>query len=311
MLRLQGQLDEHYTAASADELAAANRGRQAHPRNPGVHPGPPLPARRGHPLGRRPWRQLPPVGARPGARRGRVHRVLRRALHGRVGGRAHRRPPDRDPPRPQRRVLDGRHGRSRRGRGGVGRTVRGHRHRTGHPDHLHELLGRAEGVRRPKRRRRVHLHQRPGRARLGARQGPACGPGVGRRHGRRRQGAVLPGPAPRPQHRVGDGLRARRHAGVEPAARARRAHRGGVQGGHPSALEGPLLRAPALPARPRRSLPSGASRRHRRDAPRVPLRHLPDGRPRRLHRLHHPHGERGARRLRDRRRAPRSTSSTG
>ena len=103
--------------------------------------------------------------------RGRVHRVLRRALHGRVGRRAHRRPPDGDPPRPQRRLLDGRHGRPRRGGGGLGGAGRGHRHRAGHPDHLHELLGRAEGVRRPQRRRRVHLHQRPGRARLGARQG--------------------------------------------------------------------------------------------------------------------------------------------
>ena len=48
------------------------------------------------------------------------HRVLRRALHGRVGRRAHRRPPAGDPPRPQRRLLDGRHGRHRPGRGGVG-----------------------------------------------------------------------------------------------------------------------------------------------------------------------------------------------
>ena len=32
-----------------------------------LHPRPPLPARRGHPLGRRPRRQLPAVGAGPGA----------------------------------------------------------------------------------------------------------------------------------------------------------------------------------------------------------------------------------------------------
>ena len=108
--------------------------------------------------------------------RGRVHRVLRRALHGRVRRRAHRRPPAGDPPRPQRRLLDGRHGRPRRGGGGLGGPGRGHRHRAGHPDHLHELLGRPEGVRRPQRRRRVHLHQRPGHPRLGARA-RATGPG--------------------------------------------------------------------------------------------------------------------------------------
>ena len=85
-----------------------------------VHPRPPLPARRDHPLGRRPRRQLPAVGARPAATRGRLHRLLRRALHGRVGRHPHRRPPAGDPPRPQRRLLDGRHGRHRRGRGGVG-----------------------------------------------------------------------------------------------------------------------------------------------------------------------------------------------
>ena len=49
-----------------------------------------------------------------------VHRLLRRALHGRVGRRPHRRPPAGDPPRPQRRLLDGRHGRHRPGRGGLG-----------------------------------------------------------------------------------------------------------------------------------------------------------------------------------------------
>ena len=57
------------------------------------------------------------------------HRVLRRALHGRVGRRAHRRPPAGDPPRPQRRLLDGRHGRHRPGRGVLGRPRRRHRRR--------------------------------------------------------------------------------------------------------------------------------------------------------------------------------------
>ena len=63
------------------------------------------------------------------APRGRLHRLLRRALHGRVGRHPHRRPPAGDPARPQRRLLDGRHGRHRRGRGGLGGAGPGHRHR--------------------------------------------------------------------------------------------------------------------------------------------------------------------------------------
>ena len=48
--------------------------------------------------------------------------------------------------------------------------ARDHRDRPGRPDHLHELGRRAEGVRRPPRRRGVHVVERPGRARVGARQ---------------------------------------------------------------------------------------------------------------------------------------------
>ena len=118
-----------YTGADPDELARAHRRGQGRARRPRLHPRPPLPARRGHAVGRRPRRLVPAVGARAAAPRGRVHRVLRRALHGRVGRRAHRRPPAGDPPRPQRRLLDGRHGRHRRGRGGVGGARRRHRHR--------------------------------------------------------------------------------------------------------------------------------------------------------------------------------------
>ena len=43
------------------------------------------------------------------------------------------------------------------------------RHRARRADHLHELLGRAEGVRRPQRRRGVHVVERAGRARVGVR----------------------------------------------------------------------------------------------------------------------------------------------
>ena len=86
-------------------------------------PRPPLPARRGHASGPTPAATRSGCSVRrrqrPEADR---HRVLRRALHGRVGRRAHRRPPAGDPPRPQRRLLDGRHGRHRPGRGGLGRA---------------------------------------------------------------------------------------------------------------------------------------------------------------------------------------------
>ena len=64
--------------------------------------------------------------------RGRLHRLLRRALHGRGGRHPHRRPPAGRAARSERRLLDGRHGRHRQRRGGVGGAGRGHRHR---PDH--------------------------------------------------------------------------------------------------------------------------------------------------------------------------------
>ena len=121
MLRLQAPLPERYTAATDDELATMIGAAKAALGSTGVHPRPPLPARRRHALGRRPGRLLRPLppGGRPGRRR--VHRLLRRPLHGRVGRRADRRPPTGPPPRPQRGLLHGRHGRHRPGRGGLGR----------------------------------------------------------------------------------------------------------------------------------------------------------------------------------------------
>ena len=57
------------------------------------------------------------------------------------------------------------------------------------------------------------------------------------------------------------GYQARRHAGVEPALRARRARGARRQGGDAAALEGPLLGAPALPTRAHRGVPPGAPAR--------------------------------------------------
>ena len=183
---------------------------------------------------------------------------------------------------------------------------RGHRHRAGRPDHLHELVGRPEGVRRPPRRRGLHLHQRPGRARLGARR-PRPHEGAGGR-----QGAVLPRPAPRPQHR------ATSSATTEPTCAVWNPRRelGGLTEadckeatfllwkGHCSVHQ--RFRPDA-----RRGLPGRAPRRHRDRPPRVRPRGVRAGRPGRLDRLHH-QGRRGrARRVASSASAPRSTSSTG
>ena len=112
---------------------------------------------------------------------------------------------------------------------------------------LKAFVGRA-------RRRRVHVDQRPGRARVGPRQlgGRSSAPA-------RRQGAVLPRPAPRPQHRPRHGLRPTTTCGCGTrASSAAASPRPTCKEATLPALEGPLLGAPALPprARRRRSGPS-------------------------------------------------------
>ena len=156
-------------------------------RRPGVRARPPLPARRGHPVRRR-HRRLVQAGARRGgpARRG-VHRVLRRALHGRERRHPHLRRAAGRPARPRGRLLDGRHGRDRAGRGRLGRAGRRRRRRRHGPGHVHELLRRHQGVHRAPRRHGLHLVQRRAGAAVGLRAG--------------RAGALPARPAPGPQHR--------------------------------------------------------------------------------------------------------------
>ena len=96
--------------------------------------------------------------------RGRVHRLLRRALHGRERRHPQRAAPARHPAESGRWLLDGRYGQHRRGRGAVGGPddlYRDEELRGGpavrHPDHLHELRGQPEGVLRAQRRHRLHL----------------------------------------------------------------------------------------------------------------------------------------------------------
>ena len=160
---------------------------------------PPLPARRGDPVRRRHGR-LVQAGARrrrtPGRR---VHRVLRRALHGRVGRHPHRARAGRDPARPRGGLLDGRHGRPPAGGRGLGRAARRGDRRRDRSDHLHEFLRGHQGLHRRARRRGVHVFERRTRADLGLRAG--------------REGAVPARPAPRAQHR-------RTAAGHRPATSA-------------------------------------------------------------------------------------------
>ena len=124
---------------------------------------------------------------------------------------------------------------------------------------------------------------------------------AGHRRGPGGQGPVLPRPAPGPQHRLPARLGRRRHAGVEPPARHGGPRRRRRQGGHPAAVEGPLLGPSAVPARARRRLPGRAPRRHRPRPPRVCPRRGGDGRRGGVHRLHHPGRRRRARRIGHRR----------
>ncbi len=115
------------------------------------------------------------VGQHP---RGRVHRLLRRALHGRERRRAVRAASAGDPAGPRGRLLDGRHGRARSARDVLARAAGDGRRRRRRvdPGHLHQLVGRHQSLRRRARRHRLHLVERRGDADVGvgARRDGCC-----------------------------------------------------------------------------------------------------------------------------------------
>ena len=180
-----------------------------------------------------------------------------------------------DPPRPRRRLLDGRHGPAAPGRGRLGRT-RGRRdRRRGRAGDVHELQRRHQGVLRQERRRRVHVVERRDRARVGLRAG--------------HEGALLPRPAPRPQHRRAQARPvARRLRGLGPAPPRRRAHRRAAARREDDPLEGPLLGARPLLRGHDPAAARGDPRRPDHRAPRVHPRGRAGRGPGRLDRVHHP-----------------------
>ena len=106
-------LPENYLRLSDDEMDARIAAAKQHARRAPGDPRSSLSARRGHQV-RRLHRRLVEARARRGEQgQGRVHRVLRRALHG--GERRHplRAASESDSARPRRGLLDGRHGRRR------------------------------------------------------------------------------------------------------------------------------------------------------------------------------------------------------
>ncbi len=110
------------------------------------------------------------------------------------------------------------------------------------PDHVHELVGRAEGIRRPTRRARSARRPTPARSRVGA--------------GPRRQGAVLPRSNLGRNTALAMGYTADDMRVWDP-----RHERGGLTGVECKestfpVVERPLFGAPALPARARRRIPA-------------------------------------------------------
>ena len=166
--------------------------------------------------------------------------------------------------------------------------------------HVHELGGGAEGVLRQERRHRLHVVERAEGVRLGARA--------------RREGAVLPRPAPGPQHRPQEGHLARRDGrlGLHAALRlARREHARAAGAGEGDPLARLVLGAPAVHGRADREGARGAPGREGDRPPGVHDGSRAGGGHGRLDRVHHDARSRRRRRARRGPSAPRSTSCRG
>ena len=170
---------------------------------------------------------------------------------------------------------------------------RGHRHRPGRADHLHELGGEPEGVRRVATA--APCAPRPTRGRCSSGRWPRA---------TRCSSSPTSTSAATPRVAMGYGLDDMRVWNP-------RFERGGLTEAECKDAtfllwRGPLLDPPALPAGAGRGVPGRAPRRSRGHPPREPARDVPARRRRRLHRLHHPvrRGRAGWVDDRDRHRAP-------
>ena len=276
---------------AADRRGAGGAGR------PARHPRPSLPARRGDPVRRLHRRLVQAVARDRQAPASRVHRVLRRALHGRERRRARPAAPEGDPARPGRGLLDGRHGPGRRARDlleRAGTAGHGVAHR---PGHLHQLRRGGEELRRRARRHGVHVVERRRRAGVGL--------------GAEGEDPVPARPAPGPQHRLlPHGRAARPDGGVGSQAAVRRVDPRAGRRGAADPVEGPLLGARALHGAADCRSARRTSRRARDRAPGSAVRGGGGRRRQRLDRVHPRAGAGRRARLGLGGRVPRSTWCT-
>ena len=247
-------LPERYLRLSDDELDARIAAAKATLGDRVRHPRPPLPARRGDQVRRLHRRFAEAVARRGQPHRGRLHRLLRRALHGRERRHPARAAPEGGPAGSRRRLLDGRHGGGRSARdllaraGADGDSHRRGRERQGrtHSRHLHQLVGGDQSLRRRARRHRLHVDQCPRHHDVGL--------------GARREAGDAARSASRAEHRLQDGRAARRDGGVGSERDVGRARRRAGEERRSSCCGRATARStPASPSR--RSRPSGRNTR--------------------------------------------------
>ncbi len=285
-----------------DARRARPRG-QGGARRPGLRARPPLPARRGHRVRRRHRRLLQAGAAGRGPPGGGVHRLLRRALHGRVGRHPHRRrtrrccsptsPPAARWPTWRRSTRSSSAGTSSPTAGVADVTV---------PVTLHELQRRHQGLHRPARRHGLHLVQRAsGRWTWAFERGEKVlflpDQHLGRNTAVRELGLSLDDCVVYDPHKPGGGLTVEQ-----------------LRAATDDPVEGPLLGARPLHRRVGRRRARAGPRRARCSSTPSAATRSSGRRPRRLDRVHHPHARGGARRQRlgDRHRAqPRPPARAG